>query len=104
MQASDARRNRIAHVKPNMTAALREKNLRKAADIVEESLELLKVEGLEAGSTELHQLLAMIYKGMDEDVLAYEHAEQAVALKVFFDFLEPRNRTGDLEALLANLS
>jgi len=96
---SDGRRVKIAPISHGITAALEKWDIHKAIRIMEDRLVLLKEEGLEASSGEMHEGLARLYWILGDEEIAIGHARNAVDY-ADFGYLELRNRTAEVLEML----
>ncbi len=99
--ASDARRTQLANITDEITAALRGWDMRGAAAVAERGLGLLRDEGLEAASGELHKSLAVIYWILGDEGAARDHARRAVDYKADFGLIGPSDRAAEVEDMIA---
>ncbi len=101
--ASDARREKLARGIDTMVEAIQRGDLRGAVSILRAALVDLETEGLEAISGDVHEGLARIFWAVGDKKTAREHGRKAVDYRADYGLgLEPRNRTADLESMLAS--
>ena len=104
LEVSDERRAALADCITVMMQALSRGDIRAGIETLEKALDDLEAEGLTPLAGEIYEGLATIYWVTGDKKKALEVARTAVEFRADFGAaLEPRNRTRDLEYMLAKM-